>query len=390
MKPLVVINKDQIAWLISSAVVGDVVRYKSLHLQAMCCEIVDTNQVDHIAAGLMSQPRISTANKKVVAFRLGVEEWFDDSEEVGVGMKLIKVLQQYGKDNLMLVVCIWDDGMPMKYGFNVFGSIVKSACEVIAKFDAIAAAEQLRPPRVEREVSKLNVTFSGELQTVLQPAQVLVQGKRDRFRPFSLDRYYTAVAHLEQANRTLRPGDLHELLTSRCHVEITLVCECFCTLMGRKNPGWGDVRDLLGNANIIKEMQAMDLRTIKPDLIRQVASVLSSHPSITVPRLLRLSQAAATLLKWCQSIVIIYTGLHDIEQAELDRKLTQAMQGEGEPVQETIEVAELRVNKEEGRFKGKRYDPMLELLADMEKTTLGQLRDKEDEEEKTSMTEKST
>lgn len=385
MKPLVVINKDQIAWLISGAVAGDVTRYKALRLQALCCEIIDTNQVDHIAAGLMSQPRTATANKKVVAFRLGTEEWFDDTEEVGVGMKLIRVLQQYGKDNLMLVVCIWDDGMPLKYGFDVFGTIVKCASEVIAKYDAIAAAEQLRPPKAEREVSRLDVKFEGKTQAFLQPAQVIVQAKRDRFRPFSLDRYYTAVAQLEQAIRTLRPGDLHELLNSRCYVEITLVCECFCTLMGRKNPGWEDVHELLGNPGIIKEMQAMDLRTIKPELVRQVASVLSSHPSITVPHVLRLSQAAATLLKWCQSVVTIYTGLHDIEQAELDRKLTQALRGEGDPVQETIEVAELRVNKAEGRLKGKRYDPVMEMLADMERTTLGQLG----EEGRTSSTEKS-
>jgi len=387
MKPLVVINKDQIAWLISGAVAGEVTRYKASRLQTLCCEIIDSNQVDHIAAGLMSQSRSATANKKVVAFRLGAEEWFDDTEEVGVGMKLIRVLQQYGKANLMLVVCIWDDGMPLKYGFDVFGTIVKCACEVIAKYDAIAAAEQLRPPKAEREISRLDLTFEGKPLSVLQPAQVLVQAKGDRFRPFSLDRYYTAVAQLEQAVRTLRPGDLHELLNSRCYVEITLVCECFCTLMGRKNPGWGDVRELLGNTGILKEMQALDLRTIKPELVRQVASVLSAHPSITVPRILRISQAAATLLKWCQSVVTIYTGLHDIEQAELDRKLTQALRGEGDPVQETIEVAELRVNKGEGRLKGKRYDPVMEMLTEMERTTLGQLGDRE--EGNTSSTEKS-
>ena len=148
-----------------------------------------------------------------------------------------------------------------------------------------------------------------------------------------------------------------------------------------------DVRELLGNTGILKEMQALDLRTIKPELVRQVASVLSAHPSITVPRILRISQAAATLLKWCQSVVTIYTGLHDIEQAELDRKLTQALRGEGDPVQETIEVAELRVNKGEGRLKGKRYDPVMEMLTEMERTTLGQLGDRE--EGNTSSTEKS-
>lgn len=382
MKPVVVINRDQIAWLISGAITGDLVRFKAMRVQAVCCEVLDANQVDHIAAGLMSQPRISSANKKIVAFRLGTEEWFDDSEEAGIGVKLIKVLRQYGKENLMLVVCLWDDGMPLKYGSDVFGTIMRCASEVIGKYHAISSAEVIRPHKADREIAKTHLLFEGSEHTPLPSSQVIIQPKKDRFRPFSLDRYYTAVAHLEQVTQTLRPADLHELLTSRCHIEITLVCECFCTLMGRRNPGWADVRELLGNANIIGRIKALDLRTIKPDLVRQVASVLSAHPSITIPHVLQLSPAAATLLKWCESVVIIYTGLHDIERAELDKKLMQTLKGEGNPAQETIEMAELRVSMDDGRLKRDRVDPVMQLLSELQKTTLGELGEDDGDREK--------
>lgn len=121
------LNEDELHAIIESVTSGKSVSYKKLIFQAFCAAISHEDQVrfviDYLSnvQNVKSNSKFASAKNRILAYRVSqmdpvqqkeiLAEGFDDDGEDGAGDKLLTVLQKMDIGNIMVIVCIWNNGV---------------------------------------------------------------------------------------------------------------------------------------------------------------------------------------------------------------------------------------------------------------------------------------
>ena len=121
------VNQEELDAIMESITSGKTKQYKKLQFQAFCAAISHEDQLKMVLDTLCSvnhakaNSKFATAKNRILAYRVSqvdpvqqkevLAEGFDDDGEDGSGEKLLTVLQKMDICNIMVVVCIWDNGI---------------------------------------------------------------------------------------------------------------------------------------------------------------------------------------------------------------------------------------------------------------------------------------
>ena len=139
------VDEEELDAILESIQSGSLITHKKYQYQALCAAIAHEDQVRFVSDYLSKintekgQVKYATAKSKILAYRVSQQdpiqqkevlaEGFDDDGEDGAGEKLLAVLQKMDIGNIMVVVCIWNNGVSIADQKQLGGEFYKIISE---------------------------------------------------------------------------------------------------------------------------------------------------------------------------------------------------------------------------------------------------------------------
>jgi hypothetical protein len=122
--------------ILNSITKGKRTKYKHTSFQAISAAVTETAHLELVLESLSKDAMFLEARSKILAFRTKDEEGYDDDGEIGAGEKLLYLLERMGIENIVIIVCVWDDYEPGRLGLDLFRIVLEKAKELLVTLHA--------------------------------------------------------------------------------------------------------------------------------------------------------------------------------------------------------------------------------------------------------------
>ena len=310
--------------ILKSITVGRSVQFHRARLQAICAAITQSPHISLVLEQIATDQRFQRATRKILAFRTEEEEGFDDCGEIGAGEKLLHMLEKMGVENILLVICVWDDGI--SGGCDIHGALAERARDVLnivreqvmgkstpqpKKTPTLLLSTQLPDPHHEVRQDRATYRPSHFLSSV--PAVYRSEVSPDPL--VTQEDYFDGVNKVEKALQLLNVTELQQLRLPPHHPLVMRVLQAVAVLRGARVPTWSAVKNFLESRTLKIELTFMDISKLRKSQVKLARSVLTKPPKVRIESVMQVSLQAANLLSWIEGVFAVYYGKKDFKPA---------------------------------------------------------------------------
>ena len=288
------INQDDESYMMELKAVIDSISqgksqlFKKATFQAFSAAISHEDHVVKVQDHLnLVNAKYSQAKNKIIAYRVidinaqnGVSEGFDDDGEEGSGRKLLTLLQKMGIENILVIVCIWHNGMPGHLGTDFYRMVLERARDLLTALHKEVLQQENDDTELNQFIGSSPVASNNTKQVleskVYNIAEAVEIGKRDSLATknspsahkkfieehsiemlpkIDEDEYKKSIKNLEKAGKYINKSHIREFLSFvRPEPIINKLFQVLAIIKGYKNPNWIKIRDMLSNPTFRLEL----------------------------------------------------------------------------------------------------------------------------------------
>ena len=320
--------------ILKSITVGKPVQFHRCRLQAICAAITQSVHINLILDQVGRDRRFQRATRKILAFRTEEEEGFDDCGEVGAGEKLLHMLEKMGVENILLIVCVWDDGIIGEAGGEIHAALAERARDVlnIVRDQVMGKSGQSKK---QKEAMLLTASLPDPNRllkhdrAVYRPAHFMsdvepTQRQEASPEPRADEEDYLAgLKKVEGALQMINVPELQQLRLPPHHPQVTRVLQAVCLLRGARVPTWGAIKEFLESRTLKIELTFLDIGKLRRSQVKMTRDLLAKPPKLRMDALAQVSVQAANLLSWVEGIITVYHGRRFLQPAGEEIKASQ-------------------------------------------------------------------
>jgi len=303
--------------ILKSITVGGPVQFHRSRLQAICAAITQSSHISLVLDQVAKDPRFQRATRKILAFRTEEEEGFDDCGEIGAGEKLLHMLEKMGVENILLVLCVWDDGITG--GSGIHAALAERARDVLnivreqVMSKAAPSSQKKQPQLLSPQLPDPNQSVRQDRATY-RPSHFrsnVPAASRSETSPdpiITQEDYFDGLSKIEKALQMLNVQELQQLRMPPHHPLVLRVLQAVALLRGARVPTWSAVKEFLESRTLKIELTFLDIGKLRKSQVRLAREVLTKPPRVRIEVVMQTSVQAANLLSWVEGVFAVFYG----------------------------------------------------------------------------------